>query len=258
MNRLSAYILEKLPTLLPLHAIPLLLKRSDHAKRMIDGRQYRLTFEDDFDGKRLNPIRWSPCPRWRRQDVGGYWDSSMVSVRDGCLVLGAGLSEDGTPISGAIRSKGRFSQRDGYFAARCRLQSASGFWASFWLMDAHYDDDRGIGTEIDVFESFWAGSGVNQAVHWGGYGKHMRSATHTASDPSMYEGFHVFALEWTDSEYIFYIDGKETWRTSEPGSCTDELYLKMTNEFGTGAGPIYAEQLPDEVLVDWIRVYKRV
>jgi len=27
------------------------------------------------------------------------------------------------------------------------------------------------------------------------------------------EGWHTFGLSWKPDEYIFYVDGKETWRT---------------------------------------------
>ena len=54
----------------------------------------------------------------------------------------------------------------------------------------------------------------------------------------------------------FYIDGKETWRTSEPGICNQPGYLKLTTEFGSWAKPIVPEELPDCVRVDWVRVYE--
>jgi hypothetical protein len=37
----------------------------------------------------------------------------------------------------------------------------------------------------------------------------------TSEDDSWYDEYHVFSVEWTPDEYIFRIDGKETWRTSQ-------------------------------------------
>ena len=231
--------------------------------REINGKKYELVFADDFDEKKLDGSKWELCPEWQRQDVGGYWDDSMVSLRDGNLVLTAGFREDGTPISGAVRSRGRFSQNKGYFEARCRLQKASGFWSAFWLMDPDMRDEPGRGAEdgaeIDIMESFDVHSGgINHAIHWDGYGEHHQSAVKAVYDPAYYEDYHLFALEWTDTEYIFYIDGEETWRTSDPGMCENELYLKLTTEFGSWAAPIIPEQYPDEFLTDYVRVYKLV
>ena len=38
--------------------------------------------------------------------------------------------------------------------------------------------------------------------------------------------------------------------------CEVPAYVKLTAEFGTWAGEIKPEELPDCVLVDWVRVYR--
>ena len=237
-------------------------KKQEPVVREIGGKKYELTFEDDFDGETLDKKKWSLCPEQPRHDAGGWWDDDMVSLRDGCLVLTAAMREDGTPVSGAIRSFRKFSQNRGYFEARIRTQTASGFWGAFWLMDPFMsfhkpDGTAADGAEIDIMESFNVPrGGVNHAIHWDGYGEAHKSVGKEVYDRGLYRDFHVYALEWTDSEYIFYIDGKETWRTSEPGMCKNKLYLKLTTEFGTWAAPIEKDKLPDEFLVDYVRVYK--
>ena len=255
MKRISALLLAALLLLLPSCG------KGEPVIREINGKKYELTFEDDFDGTKLNKKKWSLCPEWQRQDIGGYWDDDMVSLRDGNLVLTASFREDGTPISGAVRSIDKFTQKGGYFEARIRVQKASGFWGAFWLMDPNMKNEPGNGAEdaaeIDIMESFDVYSGgINHAIHWDGYNEYHKSATHAVYDPAYYEGFHTYALEWTDSEYIFFIDGAETWRTSSPGMCQNELYIKLTTEFGSWAAPLLRDQYPDEFLVDYVRVYK--
>ena len=47
---------------------------ADAAAVRLDRTDYRLEFEDDFDGQSLNPTRWLPCylPQWRlARGVGG-------------------------------------------------------------------------------------------------------------------------------------------------------------------------------------------
>ena len=45
------------------------------------------------------------------------------------------------------------------------------------------------------------------------------TTTPTASSPrrsdTWWDNYHVFSVEWTPTEYVFRIDGRETWRTSE-------------------------------------------
>ena len=232
--------------------------------RIINGRTYTLTFKDDFDGDKLDASKWSLSPEEYRQDLEprGRWDNDMVSVRNGCLVLSAAV-EDGTPVSGSIHSHSKFSQCKGYFECRCRVQKAPGFWSAFWLMDPMMSMPWTLGggaedgAEIDIFESFSVRQGgINHAVHWNGYGANHKSVGKGIYRRDLYQGFHTYALEWTDDAYIWYVDGRETWRTSEPGICRNKLFIILSNEFGTWADPYDPGQLPDEVLFDYVRVWQ--
>ena len=141
-----------------------------------------LTFEDDFNGTTLDTTKWHRCPEQRRQDVGGWWkDSQSFLDGKGHLVLKASISEDGTPISGAIHSKGLFEQAYGYFECRMKMQRTSGFWGAFWLMTEQVRNVTGTavdGAEIDIIESGeFPRMGVNHAIHWDGYGKDITDET---------------------------------------------------------------------------------
>ena len=79
-------------------------------------------------------------------------------------------------------------------------------------------------------------------------------------------GWHVATLEWSEKEYVFYLDGVETWRTSAGGVSRAPTWLKFSGEiadlsWATGkgwAGPIDPKQYPDYFMVDWVRVYERM
>lgn len=230
---------------------------------ILGGREYTLTFEDNFTGDSIDKTKWEYCPESRRQDIGGRWSNSMTEVKDGNLILKASIREDGTPISGAIRSAGLFTQAYGYFECRMKWHKTTGFWGAFWMMcgDVGKVDGSAVsGAEIDIIESGErARDGVNHAIHWDGYGEAHKSVSKNIYGTDQYDGgWHTYALQWTESEYIFYIDGEETWRTSEPGICNKPGYLKLTAEFGSWAKPIVPEELPDCVRVDWVRVYRKV
>lgn len=227
------------------------------------GIKWQLTFEDNFEGTSLDTTKWALCPEQRRQDVGGRWSDAMTALDgEGHLILTSAIAEDGTPVSGAIRSKGIFEQAYGLFECRLKFQRTTGFWGAFWLMcDGEYSVGNGArdGAEFDVIESggFREGN-VNHAIHWDGYCEHHKCMSKIIHDPKLYDGFHTYALLWTRDEYIFYIDGQETWRTSEPGICEVPVYLKLSCEFGTWAGDIKRDELPDCMTVDYVRVYKEV
>ena len=64
------------------------------------------------------------------------------------------------------------------------------------------------------------------------------------------EGWHTFGLWWKPDEYIFYVDGKETWRTKAGGVCQVPEYIKLSDEIGNWGGDIKKATLPDQFL--WI------
>jgi len=71
----------------------------------------------------------------------------------------------------------------------------------------------------------------------------------------MSEGFHTFGLLWTPQEYVFYVNGQETWRTAAGGVSQVPEYAKLTEEIGKWGGDITQAKLPDHFVVDYVRVY---
>lgn len=71
-------------------------------------------------------------------------------------------------------------------------------------------------------------------------------------------GFHTFSLWWKADEYVFYVDGKETWKTDAGGVCQVPLYIKLSDEIGKWGGDIAKAKLPDRFVVDYVRVYALV
>ncbi|MBQ2544821.1 MAG: family 16 glycosylhydrolase, partial [Clostridia bacterium] len=100
----------------------------------LGGHRYRLSFDDEFEGDSLDLTKWRICPEQRRQDVGGRWANSEVSVHDGNLWLRARIREDGTPVSGGIRTFRVWEQAYGYFECRMMFPKTTGFWGAFWMM----------------------------------------------------------------------------------------------------------------------------
>jgi hypothetical protein len=57
---------------------------------------------------------------------------------------------------------------------------------------------------------------------------------------------------------VFYVDGSEVWRTKAGGVSQNPEYAKFSNEVGTWAGDIKKAKLPDDFVIDYIRVYDAV
>lgn len=226
------------------------------------GRLYEPVFIDEFSGDDIDSSYWARCPEVKRQDVGGMWKDEMAEVHDGNLWLWAKIDKDGTPISGAIRSKDIFEQTYGYFECRMMFHHTTGFWGAFWMMcgDVFTVDGSGVnGSELDIIENGDCRiKGVNHAIHWDGYREDHKCLSCKMVRPELYQGWHTYALEWTPDEYIWYIDGKETWRSNESGVCSKPGYLILSTEFGSWPAPIIKDELPDCCRFDYVKVFKEV
>ena len=117
------------------------------------------------------------------------------------------------------------------------------------------------GTEIDIMESAYFNEKIIQnSLNWDGYGVN-RKTDHKKAPADVYDGeYHTFSLLWTEDEYIYYSDGKESWRTNTEealGTCEVPLYMKITAETGSWVKTQHEsiKGLPDYMKIDYVRAY---
>jgi beta-glucanase (GH16 family) len=249
-------------------------------------------FVDEFDGTTLsdawehriqfyNPWGGRSCskgsPAAVRVSNGALRLSSMVdpAATSPCTPTDA----DGTYLGGSYpyRLNGHISTQHsvdflyGVAAARMRFPKSIGQHAAFWLQP------RGLletgptpwGAEIDVVE--WYGHGGTRSrlastVHapmpdgqkrqLGGPiprpGRFLSDRTDT-----WWTRFHVFSVEWTPTEYIFRISGREVWRTSEGVSDVPEfLILSMLSSDFELPTLGSRQALAQTASVDWVKFWQ--
>jgi alpha-L-fucosidase len=221
-----------------------------------EGKSWKLAWTDEFEGSTVDQSKWEVLGDWKRRD--GYW------VKDDAYLDGKGnlilrTKKDGDRYTcGAVRTRGRFEHRYGYWVCRCEFPKQPGHWPAFWLQAdgvGKVGDAGRDGTEIDIMEKPWRDDRTTQNLHWDGYGKEHRSSGLQFSVPELNEGWHTFGLYWTPEEYVFYVDGVESWRTSAGGVSQVPQFAKLTEEIGKWGGDIAQATLPDYFTVDYVRVY---
>jgi beta-glucanase (GH16 family) len=221
-----------------------------------EGKSWKLVWHDEFEGTALDETKWTSRPDGKRK--GGWWNRKAVSLDGkGNLVIRT-YREGEQVIDGCITTQGKFEHALGYYVARVRFQKQPGHWSAFWLTCpgvGKIGEDGRDGTEIDIMEKPWLDERVQHTFHWDGYGKAHKSEGKVAKVPGVRDGFHTFGLLWLPQEYVFYVDGKETWRTKGGGPSQVPQYILLSDEIGKWAGDIAKAQLPDEFLVDYVRVY---
>lgn len=220
---------------------------------------YKLVWSDEFDGTTLDMRKWGYRCLGPRRDA--------VNVKDTVTLDGNGHLILTTKKQGDIRhtamigTQGKFEATFGYFECRAKLQTQFGHWSAFWLqtptMGNPLDNPAAAGTEVDIFE-YHKKLGKDVVVHnlhWDGYKKNHKHVGGKATVPGLSKGWHTFGLLWTEKEYVFYVDGTETWRTNKAISNRPE-YIILSLEVGTWAGDIANAKLPDSLHIDYVRVYQ--
>ncbi len=229
---------------------------------------YRFVFGDEFEELGLNEDRWDY--RYLHLDsygAGILSKGAVIQSGDGLLHL-VTSHEDGQFLTGMIQSVDEF--RYGYFEARIQFQALQGHHGAFWLQSPLYgqyvDDPARSGAEIDIIEFFGNGrtaTDAKQNVYWNEYSStDLQERSNELFYRDQYgeelsEDFHVLSLLWTPDEYVFLIDGVETWRVSE-GISQVSQYLVLSLTTSEWENPrLEVGQLPDEIVIDYVRLYHK-
>ncbi len=219
---------------------------------------YKLAWEDQFDGDRLDTSKWAV------RGVGaralGFVSPEAVKIKDGYLTLSAIKKGDSILIS-AIGTQGRYMTKYGYFECRAQLQHSPGVWAAFWIQSTEIskgEDPAKFGAEIDIMECFkkLGKDIVSHNVHWA-YGPHQKS-THGMQSylKGVSKGFHIFGVEWFPDRYIFYVDGYKYYEVTQ-GISNIEEYIILSMEIAGEKKEIRKTIFPDKYVVDYVKVYKK-
>ena len=222
-----------------------------------DGKSLKLIWQDEFDGNRLDETKWEARPDGKRK--GGWWSRKAITLDgEGHLVIATFMDGD-KPTDGCIWTKGKFEHAFGYYVARVKFQKEPGHSSAFWMNSdgiRKVGDGGRDGTELDIMEKPWLDDRVQYTFHWDGYGKDHKQSGSRYECKGLNKGFHTIGLEWTPTEYVFYVDGKVARRTRDAVSHRAE-YMILSLEVGKWAGDIRKAKLPYAVSVDYVRVYKK-
>jgi len=220
---------------------------------------YKLVWADEFDGTEVDLNKWNYRAEGSTRKYGIVSRNTVTQNGDGYVYLKV-LKEDDKYYIGELGTQGLYDTTYGYFECRAKMNREFGPHVAFWLQSPEIsntsDNPQKYGAEVDIFEYHLKTPDiVYHNIHWNGYGESHQTIGKKTNIPEIKEGFHTFGLEWTKDEYIFYVDGVETWRTSTAVSNRKEYMILSTELSGWGGDPATGN-FPDEVVFDYIRVYK--
>ncbi len=236
-------------------------------------QQWEISFVDNFDGEAIDETKWNILGDGPRK-YGNWRKSNAMLDGKGNLVLR--VNKGKTPdygsaktqvakeafFGGGLDSNDKFEQAYGYYECRCKMlkDDGSGYHCSFWLQADTMGDvteEGKNGTEIDIIEKFHNNETIQHCLHWDGYREHHKRSKFEVNWPGVQSGFHIYALKWTPLKYTFYVDGVKTWTTDAGGVSQVPSFLRLTTEFSQGwNGDIHKADLPDDFVVDYVKVYR--
>lgn len=237
-----------------------------------------LVMADEFDVEGApNPNIWgynigTGENGWGNNELQYYTDrQDNVTVQNGLLIITAKEEHlNGASYTSArLLTKGKLEQTYGRFEARMRLPYGQGIWPAFWLLG---DDSNGteiwpqIG-EIDIME--YVGNKPTRmfgTVHGPGYsGGEAISKAYVLNNDRFDTGFHIFGIEWGPDYINYYVDNvlyNQITPDDVPGEWVfnrGPFYIILNLAVGGSlpGSPNDETVFPQNLLVDYVRVYKR-
>jgi beta-glucanase (GH16 family) len=210
---------------------------------------WELSFDDEFDGEKIDPSKWEVQNKGDRL-------AKNVTVSNGlCHLM---TSKDGQDWSTAYLTTKAFRQKYGYFEVRMRIGAATGLNNAFWLypprerMVKPGKPDR---FEVDIVEAHNP-SKINMTLHDWNNDKHVQNGNVYNAKPDLSKDFHVYALEWSESELIWYFDDQEVRRLKHT-ICNAEEAVLLSTKVLPWAGNITDALIGTSMDVDYVRVYRK-
>jgi beta-glucanase (GH16 family) len=243
---------------------------------------YRLVWADEFsgvDGSAPEASKWSIQTGgngWGNNELEYYIARSQnVQVQGGNLVITA-IKENYTGPDGVSRkytsarlqTKGLFSQQYGRFEASIKIPKGQGMWPAFWMLGSDIDTNPWPACgEIDIMENIGKEPTiVHGSLHGPGYAPGNVTASYTLPSGALGDGFHLYAVEWDPQQIRFYVDSRQ-YATFTPSNLPSASPWEFNKPFfillnvavgGDWSGPPdQTTQFPQQMLVDYVRVYQK-
>ena len=237
---------------------------------------YRLVWHDEFSTRNLNTARWTYQEAeagWVNHELQTYVKgkspkgTKVTESSDGTLKIYT-FKEGEKVYSARIYGNRPTGFKYGYIEARIKLPKGKGTWPAWWMFPVDSSNWPACG-EIDIMEEVGVDPNlVSSSIHCIAY----NHPDHTQKTHEMYcvgaeEGFHIYAMEWTEDYIRTYVDGKEqlyfendhqdnndTWPFNKPFFLI--LNVAWGGDWGGYAG-VDESALPLTMEIDYVRVWKK-
>lgn len=243
---------------------------------------YTLVWSDEFYGSQINSDNWTH-ETGTGSDGWGNWEwqyyterSENSRIEDGKLVIEARKENYGGMkyTSARLKTQGKQSFKYGRIEARIKLPpGGNGIWPAFWMLGenittVHWPQCG----EIDIMEMMESPYSTSGTIHYGSSEPyiHDSDSKNFSSGTNLSEGFHVFRIEWDETQIRWYRDGYNFHNSSNSWAGTgaeqegypapfDKDFFLILN-FAVGSWWMTEDPdltFPQKMYVDYVRVYQK-
>ncbi|MCF8308154.1 MAG: glycoside hydrolase family 16 protein [Bacteroidales bacterium] len=240
---------------------------------------YQLVWHDEFDYNGL-----PDAEKWSYDTVGNDygWGNNELQYytsrdKDNAFVDGEKLhikaikEEKGKRdyTSARLITKNKGDWKYGRFEFRAKLPQGRGIWPAIWMLptDWEYGDWPASG-EIDIMEHVgYNPDSVFASAHTEAY-NHVKGTNKTEGIKvrNIYDEFHTYTLEWEEDEYRVFFDDIHFFTFENENKTFKEwpfdkpfhilLNVAVGGNWGGKEG-VDDAIFPQEMIVDYVRVYKK-
>lgn len=251
---------------------------------------WNLIWSDEFykDGI-IDTTKWGFENGYLRNQERQFYTSRLENVRveNGNLIIEARKEHIPNPFfkrnsniwkeknefteytSASITTKDLAEWQYGRIETRAQLAGGRGLWPAIWMLGANWEEVGWPATgEIDIMEHVgFDPDSIFATIHTEAY-NHMKGTQKGKkvfiNEP--YESFHIFTLEWSPERIDFLLDDHiyntiiNENKTTAEWPFDQKFHLKLNVAVGGmlgGREGIDDSILPSQMLVDYVRVYKK-
>jgi beta-glucanase (GH16 family) len=236
---------------------------------------YKLLWEDNFDkdGKPSDSI-WN-------LETGGYGfgnnefqyyteQSKNAFIQNGILniVSYKETYENRGYTSAKLTTKNKKSIKYGKIEVSAKIPEGFGTWPAIWLLGNNMKEvGWPLCGEIDMMEHVGRNPNhIHFSLHTKTFNFHQKNQrTEVVEVPDLFNGFHEYAIEWTENDITFFLDQKQYQTFSKkPNDTSAEwpfnqgFYLILNLAIGGNWGGAVDDSIfPSTMQFKYVRVYER-
>ena len=207
----------------------------------------KLTFSDDFNGEKIDETKWN-------LPANGETAFIVKGGKDKVLRISLRKAEDMIQWNG-LTTSGKFEQMYGYFEASIRMPAYKGHTAIYRLGPA---DEKVSPNVLLLFE----GLGADKIMPWARKNDDSGQRDFRADgDKFLKPGeaakkFNTYGILWTEKTFTWFINGKKVHQVDKQ-DVAKPMRLQLAHRVSEAERPILnLKQLPDDVEIDWVKVWK--